>query len=146
AIMKQIQRFIRDTEAIPLPRKDTKDTDAQANLTSARPEQLPNIRPPVRGVLVRQKKPQADEDPVKQLLDATAKELIRTGFRDPNVQARRASYEALETLDDLAKPYIAQIVRGLSDSDLFVRWIAARTLMRLADLTTDADSALAVPA
>jgi HEAT repeat protein len=73
-----------------------------------------------------------EPDPIGQLLDEVAEGLVRGGFSDPNPVARRASFEALESMGAASRPFIPRLVQGLKDPDLFVRWIAARALGKLA--------------
>lgn len=72
-----------------------------------------------------------------QLLRSVAQGLASSGFADPRAASRRAAYEALESSGDIAKQFIPQLITGLSDKDLFVRWIAARALGRLAPASAD---------
>ncbi|MFO0925497.1 MAG: HEAT repeat domain-containing protein [Gemmataceae bacterium] len=87
-------------------------------------------------------KTEPDEDPVSSLLDQIARRITESGFSDPNPPARRAMLEAVEALGKPAARYIDRIVAALDDRDLFVRWIAARTLGKLAPERPD----LVVPA
>ena len=56
---------------------------------------------------------------------------ISTGVADPNVRARRAAVDALETLGNEAAPAVPALVRALADPDLFVRWAAIRALGKM---------------
>jgi HEAT repeat protein len=56
---------------------------------------------------------------------------IATGVADPNVGARRAAIDALETLGTEASPAVPALVGALGDPDLFVRWSAIRALGRM---------------
>jgi HEAT repeat protein len=144
-IVHELEALVKDASAEEKQREKDKDKDKGPDkdkgddLASARPTHLPAVR----GVLVRRQKAKP-ADPVKELLDATARVLIQRGFRDPNPAARRAAFEALESLDDLAQPYIGLLAGGLQDPDLFVRWIAARALMRLAYFATPEQAKVAV--
>ncbi len=77
----------------------------------------------------RQKK---EADALGALLLQLGQAIVQSGTTDPNPQARLATMEAVESLGPVAVPFIAQLVRALSDTDLFVRWVAARTLEKLA--------------
>src|SRR5262249_45480428 len=116
-------------------------------LTSALPDRLPDLDRRGRAVLVRRRQAKATRaDADEELLKASTAAIVRTGFRDPDPRARRAAFAAMEFLDGGAQPHIASIAGGLSDPDLFVRWVAARVLMRLAYLAEDDQAGVAVPA
>jgi HEAT repeat protein len=79
-------------------------------------------------------KPLMDNAESKQpLLDRlhAALPAIATGVADPNVGARRAAIDALETLGAEASPAVPALVGALSDPDPFVRWSAIRVLGRM---------------
>ncbi len=67
---------------------------------------------------------------------------VACGVNDPDVLVRRASIDVLELLGETAKLESAALVQALDDSDLYVRWSAARTLGNLAPV----DPERAVPA
>jgi HEAT repeat protein len=52
---------------------------------------------------------------------------------DPDPVNRRRGLMAIEALGDEASIYLDRILAGTKDRDLFVRWIAARTLGKLAE-------------
>ena len=56
---------------------------------------------------------------------------ISTGVADPNVGARRAAVDALETLGTEAASAVPALVRAFADPDLFVRWAAVRALGKM---------------
>jgi HEAT repeat protein len=64
---------------------------------------------------------------LRQVLPALTTALVD---RDP--QVRLAAAEALEMYGPLGIPAIPQLVRALGDRNLFVRWVSARTLGKLA--------------
>lgn len=64
---------------------------------------------------------------------------------DPDPIARRAAATAVESLGKLAAPLAPRLVKMLRDEDMFVRWIAARTLGNLAKEKVDASPTTAVP-
>jgi HEAT repeat protein len=66
-----------------------------------------------------------------RMLRGIGGEMVRRGYVDPNAPARRSSFQAVEGLGEAAIPFVPQIVRASKDRDLFVRWIAARTLGKL---------------
>ena len=55
------------------------------------------------------------------------------GVRDPSAKVRRAAHEAIEALGDDAAKFLPDLAKSLEDSDLFVRWIAARIVRKLAE-------------
>src|SRR5262249_7094270 len=71
-------------------------------------------------------------DPVGRLLGKSATEVARDVLRSPIPEVRRSGVEALEAMGPLAEPAIPELVQALGDSNLFVRWAAARTLGWLA--------------
>lgn len=73
-----------------------------------------------------------DPDPIGTLLRGVGEGLVKSGFRDPNAAARRASHEALEALGPAAAEFVPALVTSLKDPDVFVRWMAARTLGKVA--------------
>jgi HEAT repeat protein len=90
-----------------------------------------------------------NEKLIDGLLGKVGKRLSVTGFTDPNPRARRAALETLEAYGELALEYLPQVVRSLDDPDMFVRWIAARTLARVASAADPGKApgaATAVPA
>jgi HEAT repeat protein len=76
--------------------------------------------------------------PKRAATDAATATLAKTmdaviaGLADPKPQVRLASIYVLETMGDTAAPGLPALVKALRDSNLFVRWAAARTLGRLA--------------
>jgi len=56
---------------------------------------------------------------------------ITRSLRDSNPVNRRAAVDFLEMLEDAAAPAVPALIGALSDSDIFVRWSAARTLGRI---------------
>ncbi len=73
-----------------------------------------------------------DEDPIGKLLKFVGEGIVRSGFRDPNAPARRASVEAIEAMGTAAEEFIPRLVELLKDPDVFVRWISARALGKMA--------------
>jgi HEAT repeat protein len=103
-----------------------------APISSATPPiiRIPALPVPVPAVLVRRQK--KDEDDLTNLLLKLGDTIVRRVGSDPNPLARRATVEAVESLGPAGLQFTPQIVAALKDSDLFVRWVAARTLERLA--------------
>ncbi len=97
------------------------------------------------------------DDPLREGLVA-ALPALTAGLNDPDVRARRAAIDVLETLGRAAVPAVPALVKALSDRDRFVRWAAARALGKvrptnpeqvvphLAQLLSDADPNLRVAA
>jgi HEAT repeat protein len=86
--------------------------------------------------------PKAPPDsPLEKNLQEALAALIK-GLSDPTVRVRLASLEALEVLGEQAAPALPAVVNATTDSNLFVRWAAARTLGVLAPRQPE----LAVPA
>lgn len=114
-------------------------TAALRRLAGQDPEQLPKL-PRENGAGKDAKKadkggPIDDkEDPISELLLRAGRAIASSGFRDPNPAARRAMIEAIEALGEPAGQYIESILTLLDDPDLFVRWVTARTLGKLAPL------------
>lgn len=79
-----------------------------------------------------------DTDPIGTLLVQVLPGVVSCGIRDPNPEARRAAHEAVEAAGAAGAPYIGELIKSLKDKDLFVRWIAARTLGKLAPREADA--------
>jgi HEAT repeat protein len=73
-----------------------------------------------------------DADPIGTLLRQVGERLVREGYRDPNPDARRATLEMVEAMGTASAPFIPQLIESLKDRDLFVRWVAARALGKLA--------------
>jgi HEAT repeat protein len=71
--------------------------------------------------------PAKDDKPLADSL-RTAVPALMAGLTDPDVRARRAAAEALESLGNEAAPAIPALIRALGDGDFIVRWIAVRTL------------------
>jgi HEAT repeat protein len=95
---------------------------------------LPASRP---GLLVYQAAPGGrtlteDVEKLRDTLDKLGARIVEAGLQEQNAVARRSTLEAVEALGPLAVRYIPQIIRSTEDRDLFVRWIAARSLGRLA--------------
>jgi HEAT repeat protein len=84
----------------------------------------------VNFVLVRRQK-KAEDDLTNMLLEL-GEEIVRQGLNDPNPIARRATAEAVEALGPAGVRFTPRLVEALKDPDLFVRWIAARALEKLA--------------
>jgi hypothetical protein len=85
--------------------------------------------------LVRRQKEGADA--LSDLIGAIGAELVRQGVSDPNPQGRRATHEAIEALGPSGSRYIPELVKSLEDRDVFVRWISARALGKLAPRKAD---------
>ena len=60
-----------------------------------------------------------------------AMDAFAAGLHDPNLDVRLALAEAVEALGGLAIPAVPTLVEATRDPNLFVRWVAARTLGRL---------------
>jgi HEAT repeat protein len=73
-----------------------------------------------------------EADPLAAVIGQAAGAMVRCTRCDPNYLARRYSLEALESMEDLAAPYVNDLIAALCDPDVFVRWIAARSLGKLA--------------
>jgi HEAT repeat protein len=81
-------------------------------------------------VLAQAEAPAKSDKPLDESLRKVLPALI-AGLTDSDVEARRAAAEAIESLGKDAAPAAAALTQALDDSDLFVRWIAARTLGKL---------------
>ena len=114
-------------------RKSTKDGTIRlmADTIADRPKTLP-ILAPLSGVRILKQAPAAKTDGITGLLDEIGAGLISDGIRDPNEQVRRAAHEAIEALGRDAVKYAPELAKSLEDSDVFVRWIAARILRKIA--------------
>jgi HEAT repeat protein len=114
-------------------KKDDKDKDEKLNAPKNDKE---------KNALDAKKDKEEDDDPFKDVKvdrDALGKALvemgenvIRRGAVDTNAAGRRAALEAVEALGETGATFIPHLVRSLKDPDRFVRWIAARTLGKLA--------------
>jgi HEAT repeat protein len=82
-----------------------------------------------------------DDDPLRDALREALRPLADE-LRHPEVRVRLAALYVLETLEKLAAPMAAELVKALADDDAFVRWGAARAVGRMAPVETGA----AVPA
>jgi HEAT repeat protein len=56
---------------------------------------------------------------------------LATAVSDPDLAARRAAIDALETLGSEASLAVPALIGALADPDPFVRWAAARTLAKM---------------
>lgn len=99
---------------------------------------VPRLPVPTSPVARRQEKDKAkevdadkDPDPLGTLLHQVGEGLL-PGLREKDRASRRAAHEALESLGTGAIPFIPHLIPSLKDDDLFVRWITARTLGKLA--------------
>ncbi len=114
---------------LPRPRKSAlRPVEHRGPASDGSPAFVARVAPPV----LEPDKDQAPTDPLEKLLEESAGATIRSGLVDPNVAGRRSALEVLELMGDLGAPYVPKLVKALADPDLFVRWIAARTLGRLA--------------
>lgn len=75
------------------------------------------------------------EDPLRHGL-VEALPALTAGLSDPDVRARRAAVDVLETLGPAAATAGPALVQALSDSDRFVRWAAARALGKVKPATS----------
>lgn len=73
-----------------------------------------------------------DPDALGKTLVGIGEDVIRRGAFDSNPAGRRASLEAIESMGETGKVFLPQLIAALKDPDKFVRWIASRTLGRLA--------------
>jgi HEAT repeat protein len=80
-------------------------------------------------------------NPLLENLQAMVQALA-VGLTDPDVRARRAVVDVLESVGPAAAPAAQSLVTALKDPDRFVRWAAARTLGKIAPVEADS----AVPA
>jgi HEAT repeat protein len=135
-------------EAVPSPRPDPKPADKKDVTPKAGGAYLPPAVTP-SGVpvwLVAQEKDKpAAARPNTEVPGAAIQSTLPAvvaGLSDPNVRARLAAVEVLETMSIDAVPAIPALVNSLGDRDRFVRWAAARTLGRLAPRSPE----LVVPA
>jgi HEAT repeat protein len=166
AVRIQVRRVLEDLavarrsaqrikEKVPAPRPDTEPADQ--NKTPEKP--VPNKKVPEKsgepkrvegflpalpgagaapGVLVARqdddRREQGDSlgHTLRRALDAAV-----AGLSDPNVRARLAAVDLLETMGPEAAPAIPALVDKLRDPDRFVRWSAVRTLGRLAPRSPD---------
>ncbi len=72
----------------------------------------------------------ANDDPVFGDISVIQEALMK-GLADPNVEARIAAIIALENLRDAAVRATPGLVKELGNSDVFVRWSAARALGKI---------------
>jgi HEAT repeat protein len=79
----------------------------------------------------------AVKDPLMEGLHGTVMALAQ-GLHDPDLRARRAAIDVLETLGPAAAPAANALIDALSDRDRFVRWAAARTLGKISPVQADA--------
>jgi HEAT repeat protein len=137
ARLKRKEASIPRGESVPAPRAEPKPSEKK-DLVPKTGAFLPSGVTP-SGVpihLVAQEKNKAGADNTSAegpgaALRATLPAVI-AGLKDPNVRARLGAAEVLETMGTDAIPAIPALVESLSDSDRFVRWVAVRTLGRLA--------------
>jgi HEAT repeat protein len=80
--------------------------------------------------------PASHRDPILEGLHTTALALA-DGLHEPEVRARRAAIDVLETMGPAAAPAASALVAALADADPFVRWAAARTLGKISPVAAD---------
>jgi HEAT repeat protein len=124
------QKLQRKAESIQGPAKGTGALPRPTDLADRRGAVLLALAPPTK-----------EEKPLGDSLQQTLPALI-AGLNDPDAPARRAAAEAIESLGKDGAPAAEALTRVLDDPDLFVRWIAARTLGKLGPKV----SARAIPA
>jgi HEAT repeat protein len=75
----------------------------------------------------------ADDDPRDSLFSDLAPivQALEKGISDTDVDARIAAIQALEMFGENALPATPTLVKALRDSDMFVRWSAARALGKI---------------
>jgi HEAT repeat protein len=78
----------------------------------------------------------AAEDPLLRALKNTLP-AVSERLRDPDIRVRLAALDYLEILGEEATPAAPAVIQALSDSNLFVRWAAARTLGRMGPVDLD---------
>lgn len=127
---------------------EKKDEDKVGRLNQQSPDKA-LVRTSNKVAVAFQEKKDKDKKPagampdhLGELFTKVADSLVNSGFRDPNPAARRASMDALEALGGIAARYTTALIKSLEDRDLFVRWIAARILGKVAP----ADATNVVPA
>jgi HEAT repeat protein len=91
---------------------------------------VPELPGKVPVIMVRRQK--KEEDELGDLLLRLGETIVLRISRDPNPLARRATVEAVESLGAAGVRFVPRLVQALKDPDLFVRWVAARTLEKLA--------------
>jgi HEAT repeat protein len=124
-------RLQQRAASVELPAKGTGAVERSTTVADLRgPEALAEAEPPVR-----EDKPLADSL-------RTALPALTAGLTDPDVRARRAAAEALESLGNEAAPAIPALIQALGDRDFIVRWIAVRTLGKFGPK----EAAAAIPA
>jgi HEAT repeat protein len=125
-------RLQRRADSLEMAPKGTGALPHPADVADRRAEFLAQAEPPA-----------GDQKPLREGLENTVPALIR-GLNDPDVHARRAAAEALESLGATAAPAVPALTRALGDRDLFVRWIVVRALGKLgAKQSADAIPAMA---
>jgi hypothetical protein len=97
-----------------------------------RPESLPDKLPvALPASQEKEAQPPADLSPLSPAVKVAIPALMKA-LRSSDVETRRSAALVLEAAGEDVAPYIADLARGLSDSDRFVRWTLLRTLGRLA--------------
>jgi hypothetical protein len=76
--------------------------------------------------------PAGKADGITELLKKDDAALL-VGARDSSARVRRAAHEAIEALGDDAARFLPELAKSLEDKDVFVRWIAARIMRKLAE-------------
>jgi len=94
------------------------------------------------GMLTRTPYP---EDALKSAV-ATLLPAIARRLDDESVDLQLLAIEALELQQSASLPYLSAIIRASQHQDLFVRWVATRTLGRLAAFASPRDTPLIVSA
>ena len=77
--------------------------------------------------------PAVKAEGITGLLNEIGAGLITDGLRDPSAKVRRAAHEAIEAFGYDAVEYAPQLAVSLDDKDVFVRWISARILRKIAE-------------
>jgi HEAT repeat protein len=116
----------RSTSAIVL-------TAGVAAPISAGPANAVRVPPlPGRAPVIPLRRQIKEEDQLGSMLVELGESIVQRGLNDPNPAARLATAEAVESLGPAGIRFIPRIVEALKDCNLFVRWVAARVLGKLA--------------
>ncbi len=128
------QRMQRKAASVPGAGSTAEPEGGAARLRSTSPIRLVSA---VQDKDAEPKKPADNltDDPLKAGLLADAP-LLAARLGDPNVRVRIAALDALEPLGPDASSVVPVVARGLQDRSLFVRWAAARVLLKVGPIDT----------
>ncbi len=118
------------TEVGPILTEALRDPDPQVRLQAQRA--LEHIGSARQRVLQLQGEPRGVPG-ATPLLDALRLSIpnLRADLAHPDASVRLGAVEVLETLGPAASPAIPELIRGLGDRNVFVRWATARTLGKI---------------